>query len=218
MALPLNPWNAEMDKNEFKSILKQSLPTTISLLLTISIVAVVGLCAWGAWHAWSSYSHWKVHVKDKPVTLNGVLFTDLILADLEYLAHDEVDFRLAHVKFLMHYGHETGVIRNPESLRSLRRSLKQSTKNISGKDYTPLDLLIGEVRDLHLNRFPGPENQDLSLCAVMYNALLNLSNLYENFHDIYGHWTVPKFGAPAWLELGNPDSPWSKDGKEICYL
>ena len=80
--------------------------------------------------------------------LDSRLFTDLNLWDYMQTADDSTAYALIHVKFLMHVGHELGVIHHPESQRALRRSLQQAQAHDLKGEMTGLLWLDGRNEGL----------------------------------------------------------------------
>ena len=203
-------------------VLKKALPGTVSQLLTLGIVAVIGLSVWGIWYSWDAYQHWNRHVRNHPVTwLDGRLFTDLDMQDYMQAASDgHAMYALIHIKFLLHLGHELGVIRDPESLRVLRRSFKQArTFTMDGETSALLRLAEAMVESMD-ERMPRVDNpHEENLCLWMYSAIQRVAKQYpEDFHDVYDHWLNPRLGSPAMWWEGDPGSPYAgKNSYDICH-
>lgn len=174
-------------------VLKKALPGAVSQLLVLSVVVVIGLTAWGGWYAWDAYQYWNRHVRNHPVTWHdGRMFTDLTLADYLATADDAVQYRLLHLKFLMHFGYETGAMLHPESTRAIRTSLKHATASTPDGAYGLLWLMnaMSERLEAHdpLEVNPHEEN----LCAWMYSAFALVQHRHpDDFWTVYDPWLIP---------------------------
>jgi len=190
-------------------VLKKALPSAVSQLLVIGVVVAVGLSVWGIWYAWDSYQYWQRNVKDKPVTwLDGRLFTDLDMWDYMDTAEDPTGYALIHVYFLMHFGHEIGVIRHPESIRALDRSLRQA-KNSAGETPGLLWLMneMGRLMDRRMIHVDDPFAENL--CDWMYTAFVEVQEQHpDEFWSVYNHWLNPR--------KQDPDADFGR--KAICHM
>ncbi len=173
-------------------VLKKALPGAVSQLLVLSVVAVVGLTVWGGWYAWDAYQYWNRHVRNHPVTWqDGRLFTDLTLWDYLLAADDAAQYRLLHLKFLMHFGYETGAMPHPESTRAFRQSLKYATAPTPDGADGLLWLMNAMAARLDAHAPHEGNLHDENLCIWMYDAFVTVQRQHRGvFLNVYDPWLV----------------------------
>ena len=97
----------------------------------------------------------------------------MTLWDYVLAADDPATHTLIHMKFLLHFGHETGAIRHPESQRALRTSLQRATLKHDGSGLhwmTQTMTGLMNQREIRVSNNPRAEN----LCAWMYEAFVTV--------------------------------------------